>query len=131
MRFYIRSTILFLISFLLLPGKPLPKVLWYMDDSLLDDTYQQTYEGTVKNGLSIKRLERQHSRGRLRCVAYNNNITRPVETETRIKMLCEYEYNCTTTKCKIPTGLLRNTSSGYLVKLCDIAFPCGTVDSRL
>ena len=65
-------------------------MLWYLDDVLLDDTYQQTYEGTVKNGLSIKRLDRDHARGRLRCVAYNNNITRPVEAETRIKMLCEY-----------------------------------------
>ena len=25
-----------------------------MNDQLLDDTYQQTYEGTVKNGLTVR-----------------------------------------------------------------------------
>ena len=77
------------------PGKPLPKVLWYMDDVLIDETFQQTYEGTVKNGLAIRDLGRAHARGRLRCIASNNNITRPAEAETRIRMLCELIlYSC-------------------------------------
>ncbi len=60
-----------------------------MDDVLIDETFQQTYEGTVKNGLAIRDLGRAHARGRLRCIASNNNITRPAEAETRIRMLCE------------------------------------------
>ncbi len=79
----------YILHFGIISGKPLPKVFWYMDDTLLDDTYQQTYEGTVKNGLAIRDLNREHTRGRLRCVASNNNITRPVETVTRIRMLCK------------------------------------------
>ena len=71
------------------PGKPLPRVLWYLDDALLDDTFQQTYDSTVKNSLTVRDLGRKHTRGRLRCVATNNNITKPAETEVKLKMLCE------------------------------------------
>ena len=39
---------------LLIAGKPLPRVSWYLNDHLLDDTYQQTYEGTVKNALTVR-----------------------------------------------------------------------------
>ena len=71
-------------------GDPLPKVLWYLEDKMIDDTYQQTYNGTMKNGLTIRKLERIHTQGRLRCVASNNNLTRPVESSVRLKMLCKW-----------------------------------------
>ena len=61
-----------------------------MDNNLLDDTYQQTFEGTVKNALTITKLEREHTLGKLRCLANNNNITRPVESSVVLKMLCKY-----------------------------------------
>ena len=32
----------------------MPRVSWYLNDDLLDDTYQQTYEGTVKNALTVR-----------------------------------------------------------------------------
>nr|XP_040569184.1 nephrin-like [Lepeophtheirus salmonis] len=67
-------------------GEPLPSVLWYMDDVLMDDTFQQTYEGTVKNGLTIRKLERKHTESLLRCLASNNNITRPKESHVQLKM---------------------------------------------
>ncbi len=70
-------------------GEPLPTVHWYMDDKLLDDTYQQTFEGVVKNDLTIRRLERVHTLSKLRCLASNNNLTRPVETSLNLKMLCK------------------------------------------
>ena len=65
-------------------------MVWYMDDKLLDDTYQQTYEGVVKNDLTVRRLERVHTLSKLRCLASNNNLTRPVETSVTLKMLCKY-----------------------------------------
>ncbi|XP_059086678.1 roundabout homolog 1-like [Tigriopus californicus] len=68
-------------------GRPLPSVYWYLNDQLIDGTYQQTYERTIKNGLYIERLKREHTQGRLRCLASNNNITRPVETSVQLKML--------------------------------------------
>lgn len=70
-------------------GEPLPEVLWYLDNEVIDDSYQQTFEGTVKNGLMIRTLERKHTVGKLRCLASNNNITRPVESSVKLKMLCE------------------------------------------
>ena len=60
-----------------------------MDDKLLDDTYQQTFEGVVKNDLTIRRLKRLHTLSKLRCLASNNNLTRPVETSVTLKMLCK------------------------------------------
>ena len=75
--------------FLIVSGEPLPSVIWYMDDKLLDDTYQQTFEGVVKNDLTIRRLKRLHTLSKLRCLASNNNLTRPVETSVTLKMLCK------------------------------------------
>ncbi len=49
----------------------------------------QTFEGTVKNALTITKLEREHTLGKLRCLANNNNITRPVESAVVLKMLCK------------------------------------------
>ena len=68
-------------------------MLWYLDNDIIDDSYQQTFEGTVKNGLTIGKLERKHTIGKLRCLASNNNITRPVESSVTLKMLCKYMKN--------------------------------------
>ena len=73
-------------------GEPLPEVLWYLDNDVIDDSYQQTFEGTVKNGLTIRKLKRKHTTGKLRCLASNNNITRPVESSVTLKMLCKFYY---------------------------------------
>jgi hypothetical protein len=43
----------------------------------------------VKNALTITKLEREHTLGKLRCLANNNNITRPVESAVVLKMLCK------------------------------------------
>ena len=77
----------------IVPGNPLPRVLWYLDDEVIDDQFQQTYDGTIKNGLTIRKLTRKHTAGRLRCLATNNNITRPAETSLRLKMLCKFHLN--------------------------------------
>ena len=84
---FIYNSISFLIS-----GEPLPEVLWYLDNDVIDDSYQQTFEGTVKNGLTIRKLKRKHTTGKLRCLASNNNITRPVESSVTLKMLCKFDY---------------------------------------
>ena len=74
----------------LFPGEPLPSVEWYMDNEPIDQTFQQTYEGVVKNDLTIRHLKREHTLSRLRCLAKNNNLTKPVETSVTLKMLCKY-----------------------------------------
>ena len=74
----------------MIAGEPLPRVLWYMDDQLVDDTFQQTFEGTVKNGLTIRKLTRKHTLSKMRCLASNNNITQPVESSVTLKMLCKH-----------------------------------------
>ena len=76
------------------PGEPLPSVEWYMDNEPIDQTFQQTYEGVVKNDLTIRHLKREHTLSRLRCLAKNNNLTKPVETSVTLKMLCKYPPPC-------------------------------------
>ena len=78
----------------LFPGEPLPSVEWYMDNEPIDQTFQQTYEGVVKNDLTIRHLKREHTLSRLRCLAKNNNLTKPVETSVTLKMLCKYPPPC-------------------------------------
>ena len=70
-----------------------------MDHELIDETFSQTYEGTVKNTLTIKNLLRKHTSGLLRCVATNNNITAPSETAVKLKMLCKKRKKCL--KCSV------------------------------
>ena len=87
--------------FFLFPGEPLPSVEWYMDNEPIDQTFQQTYEGVVKNDLTIRHLKREHTLSRLRCLAKNNNLTKPVETSVTLKMLCKYPCYCCTVVSKI------------------------------
>lgn len=58
-----------------------------MGEHLYDATYQQTYQGTVKNSMTVQKLERKHTQTVFRCLASNNNFTLPVESAVRIKML--------------------------------------------
>jgi hypothetical protein len=76
--------------FKLFLGEPLPTVLWYFEHQLLDSSYQQTSEATVVNSLTIPKLERHHAMGKFRCLAGNNNISKPAESSMTVKMICKY-----------------------------------------
>jgi len=60
-------------------GEPPPSVLWYKENQIIDRTYIANEKGAVQNTLTIQRLSREDMGPRYRCVASNNNITKPME----------------------------------------------------
>ncbi|CAL8139508.1 unnamed protein product [Orchesella dallaii] len=71
-------------------GWPVPKVSWWRENALLDDTWEVSSEHVtstvVSNTLTIGRLQRNDLNARLTCQAANNNITIPVSTTVTLEM---------------------------------------------
>lgn len=71
-------------------GRPQPRLTWWHENSLLDDTYTIISEKTVKNELHLAKLQRHHLHTVLTCQASNNNITAPLNTVVTLNLNCEY-----------------------------------------
>ena len=69
-----------------LAGRPRPHVTWWIEDSLVDQTYKRTSENVVQNVLIISRLERTHLHSRLRCEARNSNLTQPIVSSVQVDL---------------------------------------------
>ncbi|GAB6028104.1 hypothetical protein CHUAL_002324 [Chamberlinius hualienensis] len=67
-------------------GKPPPRVSWWRESILVDDSYDITSFGFVRNDLLVPSLTRDDFRAVYRCEAENNNITPPVYTEVTVDM---------------------------------------------
>ncbi|XP_066142389.1 neural cell adhesion molecule 2-like isoform X1 [Euwallacea fornicatus] len=64
-------------------GRPKPRVIWFLDNTVIDDSYDNRSNGIVVNHLSFPNVGRQHLHARLLCQASNNNIV-PPETKAVI-----------------------------------------------
>ncbi|XP_024892513.1 hemicentin-2-like isoform X1 [Temnothorax curvispinosus] len=59
-------------------GKPLPKLTWYLDNTVIDESYQyDTRDGLTVNHLTYPKIGRQHLKARLICQASNTNLVPP------------------------------------------------------
>ncbi|XP_052899973.1 hemicentin-1 [Anopheles moucheti] len=58
-------------------GRPRPNVTWYLDNSVIDESFETRPDGTTVNHLSYPNIGRQHLDARLMCVASNTNLTPP------------------------------------------------------
>ncbi|XP_071512238.1 cell adhesion molecule 2-like [Panulirus ornatus] len=67
-------------------GKPPPRVTWWMDGELIDDSSESPRPHTVTNTLTIARLTRSHLHASLVCQASNTNHSAPVQTIITIEM---------------------------------------------
>lgn len=65
-------------------GRPLPRVNWFLENSLIDDSYEVRTGGITVNYLHFKNIGRQHLHARFICQASNNNLIPP---ETRVVVL--------------------------------------------
>ncbi|CAM1332075.1 Uncharacterised protein r2_g4104 [Pycnogonum litorale] len=83
-------------------GRPSPRLRWWKESELIDDTDRQLASATYRNELVISSLDRSNLNKKLSCTASNNNITVPQETVVKIDM------NFRPTKVKI---LARNALS--------------------
>ena len=72
-----------------LGGRPLPRVTWWRDHALLDDSFKQFGDFKVENELILYDLKREDLHSILTCQATNNNISVPVSTSVKLDMNCK------------------------------------------
>lgn len=66
-------------------GKPPPKLTWYLDNTVIDESYHYDAEtGITVNHLAYPKIGRQHLKARLICQASNTNLVPP---QTRLLIL--------------------------------------------
>ncbi|XP_018570338.1 nephrin, partial [Anoplophora glabripennis] len=65
-------------------GRPRPRVIWFLENTVIDDSYEIRNDGTVVNHVTFANVGRQHLHARLICQASNNNLTQP---ETKVAVL--------------------------------------------
>ncbi|XP_063895906.1 nephrin [Helicoverpa armigera] len=65
-------------------GKPRPRVTWYLENVVIDDSFDQRPDGVTVNTLTFPNVGRQHLNARLVCQASNTNLAQP---ETKVLIL--------------------------------------------
>ncbi|PRD25487.1 UNVERIFIED_CONTAM: hypothetical protein NCL1_40780 [Trichonephila clavipes] len=70
-------------------GKPTPSLTWWRESVLLDDSYEVSPEGVVRNEIEITSLQRHDLMAVFTCQASNNNITVPVSKYVTVDMNCK------------------------------------------
>lgn len=79
---------------LLYIGKPLPNVTWYLDNSVIDESFEHRPDGkTTVNYLSYPNIGRQHVNARFVCMASNTNLTPPTNKVVILDVNRKYPLN--------------------------------------
>ncbi|XP_063367620.1 nephrin-like [Cydia amplana] len=58
-------------------GDPRPRLTWYLENTVIDDSYEQRGDGVTVNTLAFPNVGRQHLNARLVCQAANTNLAPP------------------------------------------------------
>ncbi|CAG4930416.1 unnamed protein product [Parnassius apollo] len=58
-------------------GNPRPRLTWYLENTVIDDSFEQQTDGVTVNTLTFPSIGRQHLNARLICQASNTNLAPP------------------------------------------------------
>lgn len=73
-------------------GRPRPNVTWYLENTVIDESFETRKDGITVNHLSYPNIGRQHLNARLVCVASNTNLTPPNSKAVILDVNCELRY---------------------------------------
>ena len=77
-------------NFFLILGRPPPNVTWYLDNTVIDESFEHRPDGTTVNHLSYPNIGRQHVNARFVCMASNTNLMPPNNKVVILDVNCEY-----------------------------------------
>ncbi|CAB0018393.1 unnamed protein product, partial [Nesidiocoris tenuis] len=72
-----RSINLLMLTLDSVAGRPKPRVIWYLENSVIDDSYEHRPDEMTINHLSFPNVGRQHLNARLICQASNTQLAPP------------------------------------------------------
>lgn len=70
-------------------GRPSPNVTWYLDNSVIDESFENQ-NGVTLNHLTYPNIGRQHVNARLICMATNTNLTPPNSKIVILDINCKF-----------------------------------------
>ena len=70
-------------------GVPPPRVTWSRDGRLFDESYSLLANGTVRNEITFRNLDRSFLHVEFTCTASNTNLTRPTTSTVHLDMNCK------------------------------------------
>lgn len=71
-------------------GRPQPNVSWYLENTIIDESFEVRSDGVVVNHLNYPNIGRQHLNSRLVCIASNTNLTPPSSKAVILDVNCKY-----------------------------------------
>lgn len=71
-------------------GRPRPNVTWYLDNSVIDESFEQKPNGITVNHLLYPNIGRQHVNARFVCMASNTNLMPPNNKVLILDVNCKW-----------------------------------------